>query len=89
MGTWMKETMKISGMMISSLSQKKMPRTLPPTTTQQQEGSYVADHRLQKTPGTPAMTPAMMVATATAPAAMMAAATMTPTCPPRTNTTRP
>jgi hypothetical protein len=82
MGTWTKATMKIPGMMISSLSQKKMPRTLPPTTTQQQEGSCTVDHRLQKMTGMPVTTPAMMVATATAPAAAMAAATMTPAHPP-------
>jgi hypothetical protein len=38
MGTWTK-TKKIPGMMTSSLPQKKMPRTLPPTMTRQQEGS--------------------------------------------------
>jgi hypothetical protein len=42
----------------------------------------VADRRLQKTPGMPATIPAMMVATATAPAAMMAAAATIPTRPP-------
>jgi hypothetical protein len=80
--------MKIPRMMISSLSQKKMLRTLPPTMTQQQEGAYVADRQLQKTPGMPAMIPAMMVAIATAPAAMMAAAMMTPARPPRANAAR-
>jgi hypothetical protein len=74
--------MKIPRMMISSLSQKKMPRRLPPTLTQKQEGSSVADRRFQNTPGMSATIPAMMVATATAPAAMMAAATMTPARPP-------
>jgi hypothetical protein len=34
MGTWTKITMKIPGMMTSSLSQKKMTRRLPPMTTQ-------------------------------------------------------
>jgi hypothetical protein len=76
-------------MMISSLSQKKMPRTLPPMTIQQQEGSCVVDRQLQKMTGTPAMTPAMMVSTATAPAATMAAAMMTTACPPSTNAARP
>jgi hypothetical protein len=73
---------KIPGMMVSPLSQKKMPRTLPPMTTQQQEGSCAVDRRLQKTTGTPVMTPAMMAATAVAPAAAMAAATTTPARPP-------
>jgi hypothetical protein len=59
------------------------------TTTQQQEGSCVVDHRLPKTTGTLATTPAMMVATATASAAAMAAATMTPACPSRTSAVRP
>jgi hypothetical protein len=76
-------------MMISSLSQKKMLRTLPPTTTQQQEGSCAVDHRLQKTTGTPEMIPAMMVAIATAPVAAMAAVMMTPARLPRTSAARP
>jgi hypothetical protein len=88
MGTWTKTTTKIPGMMISSLSQKKMPRTLPPTMTQQQERSCEVDRRLQKMTGMPATTPAMMVATATAPAAVMAATTMTPAHPPRTRAAR-
>jgi hypothetical protein len=78
----MKATTKIPRMMISSLSQKKMPRTLPSTMTQRQEGSCMVDRQLQKTTGTPGTTPVMMVATATAPAAAMAAATMTLARPP-------
>jgi hypothetical protein len=89
MGTWTKATTKIPRMMISSLSQKKMPRTLPPTTTQQQGGSCTVDRRLQKKTGTPAMTPAMMMATATAPVAAMTATMMTPAHPPRTSAAKP
>jgi hypothetical protein len=49
----------------------------------------MADPRLQKATGTPAMTPAMMAATTAAPAAVMAAAMTTPVRPLRTSTARP
>jgi hypothetical protein len=84
---------KIPGMMTSSFPYKKIPRTLQPTTTRQQEGSCAADRRLQKTTGTPATMPviaAMTAATAAATAAAaMAAAMMTPTCLPPTSAASP
>jgi hypothetical protein len=90
MGIWTKAT-KIPRMMTSSLPQKKMPRTLPPMMTQQQECSYVVDCRLQKMTGTPAMTPvlaAVMVATAAATAAAIVAM-MTPVHPPHASAASP
>jgi hypothetical protein len=90
MRIWTKAT-KIPGMMTSSIPQKKMPRTLPPMTTRQQEGSCMVDRQLQKTTGTPAMTPvlkAVMVATATATAAAIAAM-VTPVHPPHSSAASP
>jgi hypothetical protein len=90
MGIWTKVT-KIPRMMTSSLLQKKMPGTLPPTMTLQQEGSCAVDRRLQKTTGMPATTPvltAVMVATAAATAAAIAAM-MTPVCSPHASAASP
>jgi hypothetical protein len=84
---------KIPRMTTSSFPQKKIPRTLQPTMTRQQEGSCTADHRLQKTTGTPATTPviaAMMAATAAAAAAAaMVAVMMTPARLPHTSAASP
>jgi hypothetical protein len=83
----------IPGMTISSFPQKKTSRTLQPMTTQQQEGSCVADLRLQKMTRTPATTPviaAMTAATVVATAAAaMAAATVTPARLPHTSIASP
>jgi hypothetical protein len=83
----------IPGMTTSSFPQNKIPRTLQPMTTRQQEGSCAADRRLQKTMGTPVTTPviaAMMAATAAATVvAVMAAAMMTPARLPHTSATSP
>jgi hypothetical protein len=84
---------KIPGLTTSSFPQKKIPRTPHPTMTRQQEGSCAADHRLQKTTGTPTTTPviaAMMAAIAAATAAtVMAAAMMTPAHLPHTSAASP
>jgi hypothetical protein len=84
---------EIPRMTTSSFPQKKIPRTLQPMTTRQQEGSCVADRRLQKMTGMPATMPviaAMTAATAAATAAAaMAATMMTPTRLPHTNAASP
>jgi hypothetical protein len=90
MGIWTKAT-KITGMMTSSLPQKKTPRTLPLMMIRQQEGSCAVDRRLQKTTGTPAMTlvlAAVMVATAAATTAVIAAM-MTLVRPPHASAVSP
>jgi hypothetical protein len=89
-GIWTKVT-NIPRMKTSSLPQKKTPRTLPPTTTRQQQGSCAVDHHLQKTTRMPATMPvlaAVMVATAAATVAAIAA-TMILACPLRTSAASP
>jgi hypothetical protein len=89
-GIWTKKT-KIPRMKTSSLPQKKTPRTLPPTTTRQQEGSCVVDHRLQKMTGTPATMPVLVVVMVAAAATMVVviAAMMIPARPLCTSATSP
>jgi hypothetical protein len=83
----------IPRMTTSSFPQKKTPRTLQPMTTRQQEGSCVADRRLQKMMRMPATTPviaAMTAATAAATTAVaMVAAMVTPACLPHTSVASP
>jgi hypothetical protein len=90
-GLWTKMTMT-PGMVTSFLPRKKIPRLLLQMTIQQQEDTFVADRRLQRTARIPGTTPAvaaMMTTTVAALVAAMATAMTTPAFLPRISAARP
>jgi hypothetical protein len=90
-GLWMK-MMTTPVIATSFLPRKKIPRLLLQMTIRQQEDTFVADRRLQRTariPGTMLAVAAMMAMTVAALAAAMATAMTTPAFLPRISAARP